>query len=351
MNSTTRGQSNDMIKPETVERLQAGVPAAFALLAGMQLEIFTHLADGPRGAAELAAALGVAEDRLSRLLYALVVAGLLERRKGEFGNTPEAAAFLVKGLPNYLGGAHELLAQLWRADLLSAQSIRLGAPAALHDFNASSSHETAAMLRGMHPSAVAAGRDLARRFDFSGCQSIVDIGGGAGGLVAALCEAYPALHGSLYELPGNAVLAVDILRETSGGDRVSIETGDILVGRPRKTYDATVMRALVQVLAPADAARAIINAAAATRPGGSIYILGGGILNNDRIGPPSATYLNVTFMNLYPAGASYTEAEHAAWLAAAGCGEPQRIVLPSGGSIIHAKRLQGEESSEPKAES
>ncbi len=328
-----------MTRPETIERLQAGVPAALALLAGMKLEVFTCLADGQRRAAELAAELGIAEDRLSRLLYALVVAGLLEHRPGGFANTPEAATFLVKGRPEYLGDTHNLLSQLWSADLLTAWSLRTGAPAALHDYNASKDHDMTTMLRGMHPFAIAAGRDLARRFDFSGCRSVVDVGGGSGGLVAALCEAYPALHGTLFELPRNATLASEIVRATSGGDRVSIEGGDILLSPPPNSYDAAVMRALVQVLAPSDAARAILNVARAIRPGGSLYILGGGILDNDRLGPRAAVFLNLTFVNLYPAGAAYTEAEHAAWLAAAGCVGPQRIVLPSGGSIIHAKKV------------
>src|SRR5271167_521951 len=167
-----------MASPETIERLQAGASEAFALLAGMQLEVFTHLADGPREAGELAAALGVAEERLSRLLYALTICGLLERHGGGFANGPEAATFLVKGLPRYIGGAHELLSQLWQADLRTAQSIRSGRPAALHDFAGASDEEMAAMLRGMHDYAVASGRDLLRRFDFSGCGSVVDVGGG-----------------------------------------------------------------------------------------------------------------------------------------------------------------------------
>jgi predicted transcriptional regulator len=75
------------------------------MLAGMQLEVFTHLAGGPRDVADLAKSLGVSDERLSRL-YALVVCGLLERRKDGFANTPEAATFLVKGLPGYLGSIH-----------------------------------------------------------------------------------------------------------------------------------------------------------------------------------------------------------------------------------------------------
>jgi DNA-binding IclR family transcriptional regulator len=135
-----------------------------------RLEVFTYLAGGPRGAGALAEALGVAENRLARLLYALVASGLLDLRKSEFSNTPEAARYLVKGRPDYLGGAHELLAQLWQADLQTARSIRSRAPVALHDYAGASNEEMATMLRGMHSSAVATGRELARCIDFSACR-------------------------------------------------------------------------------------------------------------------------------------------------------------------------------------
>lgn len=42
--------------------------------------------------------------------------------------------------------------------------------------------------------------------------------------------------------------------------------------------------------------------------------------------------------NLYRTGASYTEAEHVAWLAACGCVDPRRVVLPTGSTIIWATK-------------
>jgi SAM-dependent methyltransferase len=339
MSASAPEKSSGRVVPETITRLQAGAGPAFAMLAGMQLELFTPLAEGPMTAAELAGKIGVAEDRLSRLLYALVAANLLEIHEDRFVNTREASAFLVKGRAGYIGSLHELLSQLWTADLLTAQSIRTGEAAALHDFAAMSDAEMATMLRGMHASAVAAGRELLRRFDFSACRSVVDVGGGSGGLVAALCEAFPDLSGALFELPRTAVLAAPILAETPGGARVSIEPGDILSAPPRGTYDAAVVRALAQTLSPEDAGRAIANAAAALRPGGTIYVMGGGVLDNDRLNPHAAVFWNVTFMNLYSGGGSYTEAQHAAWLAAAGCGAPHRTTLANGGGIIRATKL------------
>jgi len=322
-------------KPETIEQLQSAVPAALAMLAGVQLDLFTALADGPRSAAQLGGMLSLAENRLSRLLYALVAAGLLERGDEGFSNTAEADRFLVRGRSDFLGGGHELLAQIWNADLRTAQSIRSGEPAALHDFSAASDEDMMAMLRGMHPYAIAGAHDLARRFDLSGARSLIDIGGGSGGLVLTLCATYPGLRGTLLELPRNARLAAAFMG-AEGGERVTIEAGDIVAAPPHGEYDVAVLRALVQVLGRDEAASAIAHAVAALRPGGTLYILGSGIIDDNRLGPSAAVFLNVTLMNVYRSGEAYTEAEHRAWLEAAGCGAISRTVLPSGGSIIAA---------------
>src|ERR1700678_162321 len=79
---------------ERIQDLMANVSPALAMLAGMQLGVFTGLGDGVRDASDLASGLAVAEEPLSRLLYALVVCGLLERRGGGFANSSEAANFL-----------------------------------------------------------------------------------------------------------------------------------------------------------------------------------------------------------------------------------------------------------------
>jgi threonine dehydrogenase-like Zn-dependent dehydrogenase len=192
----------------------------------------------------------------------------------------------------------------------------------------------------MHPDTVTVGRVLARRFDFSRYRSVVDVGGGSGGLVAALCEAYPELRGTLFDLPQACSLAASILRECPGGDRVAIEPGDILVAPPREIHDAALIKSVMQVFGPADAARAIANSAAAVRPGGEVYVVVGvGLLDDDRLGPAYSVFRNVTFMNIYPAGASYTEGEYVAWLVAAGCGDIVRVRLPSDADVLRATKL------------
>jgi O-methyltransferase/methyltransferase family protein len=327
------------VQHDTIDRLRLAADQAHAMLAGVKLQVFTHLADGPLTSAQLAGQMDVQEGRLARLLYALAVTGLLEVRGGRFANTPEAATFLVKGRQEYVGGFLEEGMQefVWRADLLTADSIRSGQAAALHDFNNVPDDEMAVMIRGMHGGSAAVGRALAARFDFTECRSIVDVGGGSGGLVASLCEAYPDLRGTLFELPRTCQLAAPILKACPGGSRVTVEEGDILAASPRGMHDAALLKSVLQCFSPLEAARAVANTAAAVCPGGALYlIVGVGILNDDRVSPPDPVFRNITLMNTYPEAAAYTETEHVAWLSAAGCGPVERVRLSTGYDLLRA---------------
>ena len=42
-----KGMEDAVPRPDTIDKLRFGVDAAFALLAGMQLDVFTPLKDGP----------------------------------------------------------------------------------------------------------------------------------------------------------------------------------------------------------------------------------------------------------------------------------------------------------------
>ncbi len=80
-------------RPDTINKLRFAVDAAFAMLAGMQLDVFTPLKDGPKTVDQIAEAIGIRPNRLGMLLYALVSAGLLVVKDGFFANTPETSAW------------------------------------------------------------------------------------------------------------------------------------------------------------------------------------------------------------------------------------------------------------------
>jgi hypothetical protein len=70
------------------ESLRYAADSAFAMLAGMQLDVFTPLKDGAKTPENIAKALGTNSPRLPLLLYSLAAAGLLHEEHGHFSNTP-----------------------------------------------------------------------------------------------------------------------------------------------------------------------------------------------------------------------------------------------------------------------
>ena len=81
---------------EEVSRLAFGFMASKALFAGLHVDIFSQLADGPKTARELAEETSVPVNRITTLMTALTATGLVEREEESYFNGPGAATFLVR---------------------------------------------------------------------------------------------------------------------------------------------------------------------------------------------------------------------------------------------------------------
>jgi predicted O-methyltransferase YrrM len=329
------------IEPKTIFRHVYGVYPSMAMLAGMQLDVFTPLKDGPMSGARLAEALDVPQEKLRPLLYALVNAELLRIEDDQFANTPEGDLYLVRGRSTYLGGAHELYSDLWSAALAAGQSIRAGAPHKKHDFTAMSDAELANFFRGLHPAALATGRQLAGSCGFTGLRHLMDVGGGSGGLAIAACQNCPDLRATVFELPRVAEIARSFVEEAGMTDRVEVRAADVLAGAPEARFDVAVLRNLIQVLGPDEARRALHNVGEAIEPGGLLIIVGH-ILQDSRLEPVAAVGMNLIFLSIYDAGQAYTEREHRSWLDDAGFAdiEVQYGAAPAGMSIVLARKTR-----------
>ena len=325
------------VRPDTINRLVNSVYPGFALLAGMQLDVFTPLARGPKDTAALAGELAVRPDLLETVLHALAAAGLLTAEGGRFANTPEAERFLVRGSKDYLGSNHEVYSDLWSAALRTADTVRAGAPQAKHDFAAMSPDALRSFFRGLDAAARASARKLRRDFDFSRCRRLLDVGGGSGGIAVDMCRAFPELRATVADLPSVTPITSEFIEEAGLSERINAVSCDFTEGPPGgvEPCDAAVLRAFVQVLSREDAARALANVARALAPGGRIYVMGR-MLDDSRLEPPESVAFNFVFINIYDHGRAYTEAEHRDWLAQAGFRDVERFPIREGNSIMTA---------------
>ena len=325
------------IQPETIRRLAAGIYAPMAMKAAMQLDLFTPLKDGPMSGAELATALGLNADRFTLLLYALVAAGLLTEDHGRFANTPEADRFLVRGVAGYLGNQHHLYDDLWGGMLGTGDSLQLGAPGAKHDFSAMSEAALGDFYRGTHPGALAAGRTLAKLVDLSAARHLIDVGGGSGGVSIGLCEAYPELRATIAEFDAVVPVTRAIIDEEGMSGRIEVIAANVVANELEGSYDAAILRNLIQVLSADDAAAALSHIASAIKPGGVIQIWGW-MIDDSRVTPPDSVLHNIAFLNLYDHGQAYSEGEHRSWLVDAGFVDMERKFLPGGFSLMSGRK-------------
>ena len=329
--------STTAIRPETIDSLADAVFPAMAMLAGMKLDLFTPLKNGPLTAGEIAAEIGVPPRQLGPLLYALVEAELLVVENDRFSNTGEAARFLVKGAPDYVGARHLTLSRQWYGLVKTADSIKSDGPQARLDFSTMSPEELENFYSGGLAAARTAGRVLVERHDFSAYRRLADVAGGSGGLALGVTESCPNIQATVVDLPSTIPHTRQYLDTTQVSGRIGVQAANVVEGPFPGSYDIAVMRNFIQVLSADHSRSALRHVCQSLEPGGTLFILGT-ILDDSRLGPSFAVNFNLNFLNMYQEGRSYTEGEYRAWLEEAGFEYLERVVVPDGTSIIKARK-------------
>jgi len=328
--------------PDSLRRYAADVFPRFALLAAMQLEVFTQLKDGPMRPEDVASRLKVDPGRLRRLLYGLVRTGLVTIEGDRFANSPGADQYLVRGRPAYMGGAHEIWSDIWAAALNTATSIRTGVAQAAHDFSSMTRDELAAFLRGTQAGALRAGATLAKSLAFHDHKHLLDVGGGSAGFAIGACSVTPQLRATVIDLPSVTPITAAFVAEAGLSERIAVQPVDISKESPSGTFDVAVMRDLIQTMGPDQAESTCRRVGAVVPLEGRVHVVGY-VLDDSRLGPSSALDLDVVFLNIYQDGAAFTESEYRSWLATAGFEDIRRSPAPAGSgtpgiSLISARK-------------
>lgn len=201
------------------------------------------LAGGPRSAEELAAATGTHAPSLHRLLRALAAFGLFgETEDGRFALAAPGEC-LRDGVPGsvrplVLMWGHEDFHRTWD-DL--EHCVATGETAIKHLFGCDDTFTRYAadpvlgtvfnagmtVMSAMATDAVVAG------YDFSGCGTIVDVGGGQGRLLSGILRATPGrAKGVLLDLPAVVEAAPRLLAEAGLADRCEVVGGDMFAAVP-----------------------------------------------------------------------------------------------------------------------
>ena len=327
-------------EPTTIMRHSTSLYSSIAFFVGTQLDIFTILDEGQMTAEDVAIALETKPHFTERLLNALVAADVVEFEGGRFFNTPESSHYLVKGKPGYLGEHVTVNPYLkywmFEAGIKTAETFRKGEAVDSYDYEGLPFDALLATFRGTMPIAVKAGEELARRFDFSRYSSVADVGGASGGLIASLAKKYPDIDYYVTELASVIPVAEALLKEQ--GMEADVLEWNVLEGPCELSFDAVILRALIQVLSPEDARDAIMNIGASVNKGGSVFVLGH-VMDNSRTSPVEEVGWYLINLNWEDEAGYYAEEDYTEMLQEAGFRDIQRERLPNGDGLIHAMKV------------
>jgi len=240
--------TNDLLTPSPTESSLAqhllvmalGVAQTAVLCTAAQLGLADHLKDGSKSVAALAEATGAHPPTLARLLGVLTHLGLCaETAPGQFACTP-LGALLQTDAPHSLRHFAMLMGGEWFGPTWPqlGHSVRTGTSAFAHVWGMPAytylqQHPAALAVFQQTMSDLSADEGLAVRdaYDFARCHTVVDVGGGRGGLLAILLQAFPSMQGVLFDLPvvesAQAVFQAEPLR-----GRCQLVGGDFLAAVP-----------------------------------------------------------------------------------------------------------------------
>lgn len=338
--SNAAAARTEALPPEAqiVEVLMSQLASRLVYLTAT-LKLADHLAEGRRTAEELAALTGTHAPALYRILRTLASLGFFtEDADHRFALQP-LGAVLKSGTPSHatalvLGG--DLVTRSLDNLLYSAQTGKTGFGRSfgvpLFDWlganptQASLFNDTMVGFHGMEPPAVAAA------YDFSVFQTVADIGGSTGNLLAAILSRHPGPRGILFDLPHVVRDAPALLNERGLADRVRIEAGSFFEGVPAGA-DAYVFSHVIHDWNREQCLTILGHCRRAVAPGGRVLLVEMVLPEGDA--PHPGKLLDMVMLTV-PGGEERTPSEYSALLDQAGFRMTRVVPTASLASIVEA---------------
>ncbi|EMS78968.1 methyltransferase [Desulfotignum phosphitoxidans] len=304
--------------PGTLLELSGYYWKTCTLHAAVKLDIFTLIGNDILTAREIAQKTGWDDRGTTMLLDALAAMALLTRTASGYANTPAANRFLSKDSDQYIGYMilhHHHLADSWvRMD----EAVTQGGPVR-EQSSISSDQWREAFLMGMFNNAMATAPDVAQSVDLSGCNRLLDMGGGPGTYAIHFCRANPDLTAVVFDLATTRPFAEKTIARFGLSDRIQFAEGDYTTGDVplAQVFDAAWLSHVLHGEGPEKAAEIVTHAAKALVSGGQMLIHDF-ILTDTRDRPEFAALFSLNMLLGTESGQSYSESEIREMMTAAG---------------------------------
>jgi len=235
MSNTSTKTALEFGPTEQMLQMMSGLWVSRGIYIAAKLGISDLLKDGPKTAEQLAAATGTHADSLYRILRMLAMAGVYHEQAGQTFSLTTVGETLVTDVVGSLRSA--VIAEMGEVHYAAwgnvMQSVKTGEIAFDSHFGKdiwqyfeTDPEKAANFNKYMATASEPVNQAISTTYDFSGFETLVDVGGGLGGMISAILAANPGLKGIVYDAPSVVEQSKVFLTERGLSDRCDAIGGD-----------------------------------------------------------------------------------------------------------------------------
>lgn len=324
MERTSSAEMHKSLDDRPVADVVLGVYGYNAVLAAHRLKLFPLLAAGPRTLPDVCAALGIKPRPAQAILAAASALGFAQLADGSWSLTPVSEKYLLETSPTYMGSWWDIVTDhvsdafsydpVERAIQTDAQQVFQGE----HLFRTLAEQAEAARVftRTMHSISMAPALAWPDAINLSGCQRMLDVGGGSGAHAIGAVTRWPQLQAVVYDLPPVCEVAEEFIAKHGLKDRIETHPGDMF----GDAFPAADLHLYSDVLHDWSREKCIflIRKSFESLPPGGRIVVHEMLFADDKTGPFATAAFNITMLVWSVDGEQYSGRELSGMLADAG---------------------------------
>jgi ubiquinone/menaquinone biosynthesis C-methylase UbiE len=295
--------------PEHIFNTLCAFQQTAALKAGIDLDIFTAIADGANTPALLASKTAAAERGVRILCDYLTIQGFLTKESERYALTPESAIFLNRHSPACLGSMAGFLGSPWHKKNFDAltEAVRKGGTAnAIGDNTKPNDDVWINFARSMAPLTVRPAEfiaELTGAAEGKPCK-VLDIAAGHGMYGVTVAKRNALAQIVALDWPGVLEVAQENAKKFGVADRYTTLPGSAFEAEYGTGYDFVL---LTNIFHHFDEATCRVHAA--LKPGGKAITLEF-VPNEDRVTPPTSAAFSLVMLAGTDSGDAYTFSQY-----------------------------------------
>lgn len=313
---------------------------SLALVAAIDLDIFTVIAQGKKTAADIAKAVGAPKRGVERLLDALTGMEYLTKRGTQYALTPVADTFLVRNKHTFIGAMADETRITLPGWTQLAEVIRSGKPVAAVDTDEGREFFPR-LVKAIFPLTFGGARALVQKFPkakLKKIERVLDVAAGSAAWSLPFAQAVPNARVTAADYPEVTAVAREYAQMCGVADRYDYLEGDLRqIDFGQKQFDLVILGHILHTEGEKWGKTLIAKSYKALKTGGTL-VIAEMIPNDARTGPVFPLLFGLNMVLHTAEGDVFTMAQLKQWLKQAGFSSIKTVEADSPSPLILATR-------------